>query len=111
MDLNVIYNKDCLTGLKEIPDNSIDLIVTSPPYFNAREYSNWDSLQDYLKDMKDILTECKRVLVNYNMLVINVGDIVCSPDGRKSTKRKYPLGAYFTVILEELGLTFIDDII
>lgn len=32
MKKDIIYNKDCLEGLKEIPDNSIDLIITDPPY-------------------------------------------------------------------------------
>ena len=32
MDTNVIYNEDCLEGMKRIPDNSIDLVVTDPPY-------------------------------------------------------------------------------
>ena len=108
---NNIYLGDCLDLMKYIPDKSIDLIVTSPPYFNAREYSNWGSLESYLKDMKGILIESKRVLKNYSMIVLNVGDVICSPDGRNSTKRKYPLGAYFTMIFEELGMTFIDDII
>ena len=111
MELNKIYNEDCLEGMKKLEDNSVDLIVTSPPYFNAREYSNWEDLDMYLKDMKNILQECKRVVKNYNMIVLNVGDIICSPDGRNSTKRKYPLGAYFTMIFEELGMAFIDDII
>ena len=111
MELNKIYNEDCLEGMKKIEDNSVDLVVTSPPYFNARQYSNWDSLEDYLEDMRNILKECKRVVKNYNMIVLNVGDIICSPDGRNSTKRKYPLGAYFTMIFEELGMVFIDDII
>ena len=111
MELNKIYNEDCLEGMKKLEDNSVDLIVTSPPYFNARDYSNWEDLDVYLKDMKNILQECKRVVKNYNMIVLNVGDIICSPDGRNSTKRKYPLGAYFTMIFEELGMAFIDDVI
>lgn len=111
MKVDVVYNKDCLQGLRELEDNSVDLIVTSPPYFNAREYSNWNSFESYLDDMRNILKECKRVLKNYNMIVFNVGDVICTPDGRKSTKRKYPLGAYFTIIFEELGMAFIDDII
>ena len=111
MELNKIYNVDYLEGLKKLPSNSVDLVVTSPPYFNARDYSNWESLESYLKDMKDILQGCKRVVKNYNMIVLNVGDIICSPDGRNSTKRKYPLGAYFTMIFEDLGMAFIDDII
>ena len=111
MKVNVIYNQDCLKGLKQLPDNSIDLIVTSPPYFNAREYSNWTSFENYLNTMRGILKECKRVLKNYHMIVLNIGDVICSPDGRNSTKRKYPLGAYFTMLFEEIGMTFIDDII
>ncbi|UXE02932.1 DNA methyltransferase [Staphylococcus phage Koomba-kaat_1] len=34
LELNKIYNEDCLEGMKKIPDNSIDLIVTDPPLFN-----------------------------------------------------------------------------
>ena len=32
LDINKIYNEDCLVGLKKIPDNSIDLVVIDPPY-------------------------------------------------------------------------------
>ena len=32
MELDVIYNEDCLKGLKELPDHTVDLIVTDPPY-------------------------------------------------------------------------------
>ncbi|UVD42583.1 putative adenine-specific DNA methyltransferase [Staphylococcus phage vB_SauM-V1SA22] len=31
LELNKIYNEDCLEGMKKIPDNSVDLIVTDPP--------------------------------------------------------------------------------
>ena len=38
---NIIYNKDCIEGMKELPNNSVDLVVTSPPYedFNGAGYS------------------------------------------------------------------------
>jgi len=45
MEINKIYNMDCLTGLRGLPNNSIDLTVTSPPYDNLRSYNNttvWD---------------------------------------------------------------------
>ena len=32
MKTNVIYNEDCLEGMKKLPDNSVDLILTDPPY-------------------------------------------------------------------------------
>lgn len=44
MELNKIYNEDCLTGLKKLKSNSIDCCVTSPPYFGLRDYgtATWD---------------------------------------------------------------------
>ena len=50
-------------------------MVTSPPYYNAREYSQWDDLNKYLKDMRKIIAECYRVLDNHHVFVFNVGDI------------------------------------
>ena len=37
MEINKIYNMDCLEGMKEIEDNSVDLILTDPPYPNGRD--------------------------------------------------------------------------
>lgn len=44
MDLNKIYNVDCVIGLRQLPADSIDLTVTSPPYDNLRKYNgfSWD---------------------------------------------------------------------
>ena len=36
--LNKIHNTDCISGMKKLPDGSIDLIVTSPPYWKGFEY-------------------------------------------------------------------------
>jgi len=38
MDINVIYNIDCSEGLKNLPDNSVDCCITSPPYYGLRDY-------------------------------------------------------------------------
>lgn len=32
IDLDIIYNEDCIVGMQEMPDDSVDLIVTDPPY-------------------------------------------------------------------------------
>ena len=39
IELNKIYNEDCLEGMKRIPDGFVDLTVTSPPYDNLRTYN------------------------------------------------------------------------
>lgn len=66
---------DCLTALRAMKSESVQLMVTSPPYYNAREYSTWDNLDSYLADMKVIIDECYRVLDNHRAFVFNVGDI------------------------------------
>lgn len=44
LDVNTIYNMDCVEGMRQLPDNSVDLTVTSPPYDNLRKYKgfSWD---------------------------------------------------------------------
>lgn len=105
---------DCYQVLKRMKSESVHLMVTSPPYYNAREYSKWENLNDYLLDMREILMECYRVLDNHRVFVFNVGDIY--DNDRLVTKsvwgkRRIPLGAYFIKLFEEIGFTFIDDFI
>lgn len=38
MELNTIYHTDALSGLRGLPDGSVDCIVTSPPYWQMRDY-------------------------------------------------------------------------
>lgn len=104
----------CLNSLRSLPNESIQLMVTSPPYYNAREYSTWKTLKHYLDDMRLIIKECWRVLDNHRVFVWNVSDVV-SNDNMEDIKawgdRKIPLPAYFITIFEECGFTFVDDII
>ena len=41
MEINKIYNENCLDTMAKMPDNFIDLTVTSPPYDNLREYKGY----------------------------------------------------------------------
>ena len=105
---------DCLDAMRGMKSESIHLMVTSPPYYNAREYSQWKNLNDYLDDMRLIIKESYRVLDNHRVFVFNVGDIFDNDNiSTTSTwgKRRIPLGAYFTKIFEEEGFTFVDDFI
>lgn len=111
MELNKIHNIDCLDGLKQMCDDSIDLIVTSPPYFNAREYSQWETVEDYMSDMKNIFTEAYRTVKNHHYIIVNVGDISCQVGNAKWSVRRLPLGAMFTMMLEDIGFEWIDDYI
>lgn len=105
---------DCLNVLKKMDSESVQLMVTSPPYYNAREYSQWHNINDYLDDMKEIIRETYRVLDNHRVWVFNVGDIFDNPNTVTRSvwgKTRLPLGAYFIKLFEECGFTFVDDII
>ena len=77
---NKIQNIDVLEGLKELPDNSIDCIVTSPPYWNLRDYGVKDQIglednpQEYIHKIVEIMNECKRVLKPTGTIWLNLGD-------------------------------------
>lgn len=105
---------DAYKTLKQMDSESIHLMVTSPPYYNAREYSKWSNLKEYLDDMERIIRECYRVLDNHRVFVFNVGDIFDNDNLiTKSVwgKRRIPLGAYFINIFEKVGFRFVDDFI
>lgn len=105
---------NCFEVMRGMKSESIHCIVTSPPYYNAREYTQWKNLDSYLDDMRMIIREAYRVLDNHRVFVFNVGDIFDNDNiSTTSTwgKRRIPLGAYFTNIFEEEGFTFVDDFI
>ena len=112
-DIKIIWG-DCLKVMQGMKSESVHLMVTSPPYYNAREYSQWNNLNDYLNDMRAIIKESYRILDNHRVFVFNVGDIFDNDNITTTStwgKRRIPLGAYFTKMFEEEGFTFVDDFI
>lgn len=72
--MNKIYNEDCLNTLKRIKDNSLNMILTSPPYDNLRTYDcNIDEVWND-KKWKDIIKELYRVIVKGGVVVWIVND-------------------------------------
>lgn len=62
---NIIYNEDCIAGLKKLPDNIADLIICDPPYNIGKDFGNDSDKQDmddYLKWCNEWITECFRLL-------------------------------------------------
>ena len=112
-NIKIIWG-NCLDVMKGMKSESIHLMVTSPPYYNARDYSHWNNLKDYLNEMRLIIREAYRVLDNHRVFVFNVGDIFDNDNITTTStwgKRRIPLGAYFTSMFEEEGFTFVDGFI
>jgi site-specific DNA-methyltransferase (adenine-specific) len=72
MDINKIYNENCLDTMSRMPDNYIDLTVTSPPYDNLRQYNG------YSFPFEDIAKELFRVTKQGGVVVWVVGDATVS---------------------------------
>jgi DNA modification methylase len=68
LELNKIYNMDCVEGMKLLDDNSIDLTVTSPPYDNLRSYKGFEF------DFESVAKELYRVTKQGGVVVWVVGD-------------------------------------
>jgi DNA modification methylase len=76
LEINKIYNIDCIQGIEMLPDNSVDLVVTSPPYDSIRDYKGFSL------DLHRIGCEISRVLKNGGMCVMVIQDQ--TSNGRKS---------------------------
>lgn len=74
--VNLMLNGDCLTHLKTLPESSVDLVFTSPPYNIGKAYEKESSLADYLEFQKKVIVELIRVLKPSGSLVYQVGNYV-----------------------------------
>ena len=65
IELNRIYNIDCLEGMKQLKDKSINLIVIDPPYnIKKAKWDKWETVSAYVEFMGKVFIECQRVLMD-----------------------------------------------
>lgn len=91
IELNKIYNEDCLEGMNRIPDNSVDCILTDPPYLYLKNQK-----LDRPFDEQAFFSECKRVLKKDGFIVIF---------GRGTSFYRW------NCILADMGFTFKEEIV
>ena len=90
LKLNTIYQGDCLEVLKTFPDESINCVVTSPPYIGLRDYGHNGQLglekspELYVEKLVTIFSEIKRILKNDGSLWLNLGDCYAGAGGMGS---------------------------
>lgn len=109
---NTIGLGDCEILLKELPSESVDLVFTSPPYYNAKpEYTEYLSYEEYLLKMKKIIHECGRVLNEGRFFVLNVSPVLIRRSSRNEASRRIAVPFDFHRLFIEEGFEFIDDII
>lgn len=109
MEINKIYQEDCLTTLSKLSDNSIDLTVTSPPYDDLRTYNNFISgkkteFNGYSFDFENIAKELYRTTKNGGVVVWVVGD---GTEKGSETGTSFRQALYF----KEIGFNIHDTMI
>ena len=95
-----------------MPAESVDLVFTSPPYFNARpEYSEYDEYSDYLAFMRQVIRACARVLSEGRFFVMNTSPVLLRRASRNEASRRIAVPFDLHSIFIQEGFEFIDDII
>ncbi|MEK6690012.1 MAG: site-specific DNA-methyltransferase [Nitrospirota bacterium] len=94
---NILYQGDCLKLLKGIPDKSLQLIVTSPPYNIGKEYERKLKLNQYIEQQAAVIKECVRALSSNGSICWQVGNYV-------DNGSIIPLDAILYPIFVDLGL-------
>src|SRR5436853_5663038 len=80
--LDVTHNVDCLAGLRRMPADRVDVIVTSPPYWGQRGHGGLGSERDprdYVRNLVTVLAEAMRCLKPSGTLWLNIGDAYNTP--------------------------------
>lgn len=87
-----LRNGDCLEVLKSIPEKSVNMCVTSPPYYNLRDYGvngqagREETPEIYIEKMVEVFREVRRVLKDDGTLWLNIGDSYATRSGEQAPK-------------------------
>ena len=108
---NIVVMGDTIDIMKYVKDESIHLTFTSPPYYNARDYSTYQSYNEYLEFLSKVFKEIYRVTAEGRFFIINTSPIIVPRAGRQFSSKRYPIPFDIHRFIIEAGFEFIDDII
>lgn len=108
---NTVIFGDCQSALLEMPSQSVDLVFTSPPYFNARpEYEDYLSYDEYLLKMRRVIHNCYQVLSEGRFFVMNVSPVLIRRTTRSESSKRIAVPFDMHRLFVEEGFDFVDDI-
>lgn len=108
---NVVVHGNVREVLKYVPDESIHLTFTSPPYYNARDYSIYQSYKQYLEFLRDVFKEIHRITKEGRFFILNTSPVIIPRVSRQHSSKRYPIPFDIHPYLIEMGWEFIDDIV
>ena len=105
INLNQIYNENCVETIKRIPDDYLDLVVTSPPYYTGKEYEDSsimpDGYDDYFQFIDDVFIALYNKIKPGGHLWINIDDVHTSLKSVYKVNKVLPTHAFLITCLEE----------
>lgn len=108
---NVIVKGDVREIIKLVPDESIHLTFTSPPYYNARDYSTYESYTAYLDFLTEVFKQVHRITKEGRFLVVNTSPVIVPRVSRSHASKRYPIPFDLHTRLVTNGWEFVDDIV
>ena len=108
---NVVVQGDVEQILRYVSEQSIHLTFTSPPYYNARDYSIYQSYHQYLDFLENVFKEVYRVTKEGRFFVLNTSPVIIPRISRAHSSKRYPIPYDIHHRLIDMGWEFIDDII
>ncbi len=108
---NTVVHGDVEETIKYVPDESIHLTFTSPPYYNARDYSIYQSYEEYLNFLERIFKELHRITKEGRFFILNTSPIIIPRISRAHSSKRYPIPYDIHPLLVKMGWEFIDDIV
>ena len=109
---NVIALGDAESVLRDLPAESVQLVFTSPPYYNARpEYTDYITYEEYLLKLRKIIQTVHRVLEEGRFFVINVSPVLVRRQNRNQSSKRIAVPFDIHRLFVEEGFDFVDDII
>ncbi len=109
---NTIALGDSEELLQELPAGSVNLIFTSPPYFNARpEYTDYITYEEYLLKIQKIIQNANRVLAEGCFFVMNVSPVLIRRASRSEASKRIAVPFDMHRIFIQENYDFVDDII
>ena len=110
LETNIIHIGDNLFHLTNIPDNSVDMCVTSPPYYNLRDYKNSgqigaeNTVKDFVENLCKVFDEIHRILKPTGSCWVNIGDTY-------DKKRLLQVPSRFEIVMCDRGWHLRNEII
>lgn len=108
---NTVVLGDVRDTLALIPDESFHLTFTSPPYYNARDYSIYSSYNAYLNFLEEVFKLTYDKTKEGRFLIVNTSPVIVPRISRQYSSRRYPIPFDTHNFLVKMGWEFIDDII